>query len=137
MSQRRNELGERAVQVLATTFVLLGGTLASVFLIVSNSSKPIHTLFAFAGGCLLTGIVLWLLQEPDPLTPRGRRFRWWRRAKTVTTHYELRVRKPVRQNDGAPQQPPTAEHIRELARDGMNTWVPSPAKPQPKDRESA
>jgi hypothetical protein len=137
MPQRRNELGEKAVQVLATAFVLLGGILASVFLIVTNSSKPLNTLLAFAGGCLSSGIVLWLLREPDPLTPRAKRFRWWRRPKTTFVHYELRVKKTLVQNSEPAPQPPTVEHIRELARDGVNTWIPSPAKPRKNDRDSA
>lgn len=135
--QRRNELAEKAVQVLATSFVLLGGALASVFLIVTNSASPVNTLLAFAGGCVLTGFILWILREPDPLTPRAKRFNWWRRPKPETIHYELRVRKSGPQPVEPAPQPPTAEHVRELHRDSMNTWVPSPAKPRPKGRESA
>jgi hypothetical protein len=134
-SQRRNELAEKAVQVLATSFVLLGGALASVFLIVSNSATPVNTLLAFSGGCVLTGIIMWLLREPDPLAPRAKTFSWWCRPKRETTHYKLKIRRTDSRDNDAPQQPPTAEQIREIASDGMNTWVPSPAKPRSRDNE--
>jgi hypothetical protein len=135
MSQRRNELAEKAVQVLATSFVLLGGALASVFLIVSNSATPVNTLLVFSGGCVLTGIIIWLLREPDPLAPRAKKFSWWRRPKPETTHYKLKIRRPDSRDNDTPQQPPTAEQIREIASDGMNTWVPSPAQPRSRDNE--
>ncbi|MDB5391384.1 MAG: hypothetical protein JWM11_7030 [Planctomycetaceae bacterium] len=135
MLKRRNELGEKAVQVLATSFVLLGGALASVFLIVTNSGTPLNTLLVFAGGCLVTGFILWLLRDPDPLSPRAKWFHLWRRPKSTTTHYQLRVRKTERSHTESAPKPPTAEQIRELARDGMNTWIPSNGKPIPQNRE--
>jgi len=130
MRPTRNELAEKAVVILATTFVLVGGTAASIFLIVTNSATPINTLLIFAGCCLGIGLILWLLQEPDPLTPRAKRFNWFRRTKPKVVRYQFAVRKSAAPDENAPQQPPTVESIRELAQDGVHTWVPSPAKPR-------
>lgn len=135
MRQRRNELAEKAVLVLATTFVLAGGAAASTFLIVTNSATPINTLLLFAASCVGIGLIMWLLKEPDPLTPRANRFSWFRRSKPETTHYKLKVRKSNPSSDHPAPQPPTAEHIRELAQEGLHTWVPSNTKPRPKHHE--
>lgn len=124
MAQRRNELAEKAVAILATTFVMFGGLAASVFLIVSNSSAPTSTLLYFAGGCLAGGLLLWLLRDPDPLSPRGRVFAWFRKPKRVTHRYQFAVRKPTRTME-APPQPPTVERIREISQESAGTWVPS------------
>jgi hypothetical protein len=128
MRPSRNQLGEKAVVMLATAFVLGGGAAASTFVIATNSATPINTLLIFAGCCLGAGLILWLLREPDPLTPRAKQMSWFRRSKPKTIHYELRVRSQSPQPNESSPQPPTAESIRELAKEGLHTWVPSPAK---------
>ena len=125
MAQRRNELAERAVVILATASVVMGGIGASVFLILFNSSDPTPTLIYFAAGCVATGILLWALREPDPLSPRASIFSWFRRARNRTYHYKLKVRKSRTSSSELPQQPPTAASIRELSQESLGTWVPS------------
>lgn len=120
---RRNELAEKAVVVLATAWVIFCGAGASVFLILSGSTTPTQTLLTFAGGALAAGFLLWLVRERNPLVPRGSLFAWFRRPKTSTVHYQLRVKRTARQDP--PPQPPTAERLRELSEEGLNTWVPS------------
>ncbi|MDB5337635.1 MAG: hypothetical protein JWN70_3254 [Planctomycetaceae bacterium] len=132
MSQRRNELAERAVVVLATACVVIGGIGASIFLIVTNSSSPTNTLIYFAIGCIATGMIIWLLREPDPLSPRASIFAWFRRGKTTTYHYKLKVRKPASSVTQQPQQPPTAESIRQISQESLGTWVPSKLPPKRK-----
>ncbi len=124
MAQRRNELAERAVVILATSFVVMGGLGASTFLIVVNSSDPTRTLIYFAIGCVVVGILLWLLREPDPLAPRASVFTWFRRRNATIHHYKLKVRKS-RSSSEPPQQPPTAERIRQISQEASGTWVPS------------
>ena len=133
MAQRRNELAERAVVILATSFVVMGGLGASTFLIVSSSSDPTRTLIYLAIGCVVVGILLWLLREPDPLAPRASIFAWFRLRKATTHHYKLKVRKS-RGSSEKPQQPPTAERIRQISQESSGTWVPS--KLPKKKRES-
>ncbi len=135
MSQRRNELAERAVVILATACVVMGGVGASIFLIVSNSSNPTYPLIYFAIGCVATGMILWILREPDPLAPRASIFTWFRRAKTTTYHYKLKARKSSSSGDKAPQQPPTAESVRQLSQESLGTWVPSKLPPKKKREE--
>lgn len=130
MPPRRNDLGDKAVQVLATTFVLLGGVTASIFLIVVNSSTPMQTLLAFAAGCLGAAILLFILRDPDPSLPKRRWFGRFRRKKTTVIHYELRLRTNALSQD-PPPSPPTAERIRELAEESQNTWVPSQGTQRP------
>ncbi len=125
MSPRRNELAEKAVIILATAWVVLCGAGASAFVIVSSSSTPGQTLGAFASGCVVAAILLWLVRDRNPAIPRGGIFAWFRRPKTTTVHYELRVRKTTRDPNVPPPQPPTPERIRELSEEGAGTWVPS------------
>lgn len=133
MPQRRNELADKAVQVFATACVVFGGLATSVFLIFTNSSDPSSTLLYLAGGGLTVALLLWIVREPDPLSPRGSLFAWFRRPKTTTYHYKLKVRKPG-QAAHTPQQPPSVERIREIAEDNMATWVPTRAAPRHRDR---
>jgi len=139
MAQRRNELAERAVAVLATAFVVMGGLGASIFLIVVNSSTPTQTIIYLAVGCAATGILLWLLRERDPLTPRATVFTWFSRPKATTYHYKLKIRKTSSPQNQAPQQPPTAAQVREMKQEALGTWVPSklPKKkvPRPEPEE--
>ena len=125
MAQRRNELAERAVVILATSFVVMGGVGASLFLIVTGSTTPTQTILYFAAGCLAVGILLWLLRERDPLTPRPSVFTWFSRPKATTYHYKLKVRKSRNSGNQQPQQPPTAEQVREIKQEALGTWVPS------------
>lgn len=133
MKPRRNELAERAVAVLATAWVVLCGAGASVFVIVNGSSTPTQTLLVFAGGCLVAGILLWLVSDRNPLTPRASVFSWFRRRKATTVHYELRVRKTPISPDDRPQ-PPTAERVRQLSEEGLGTWVPARSPKQDSGR---
>jgi hypothetical protein len=130
MPQRRNELADKAVLMLATASVMMGGLGASIFLIVSSSSKPANTLLCLAGGCLAVGAILWLLREPDPLSPRASIFAWFRRPKTTTYKYKLKLRQTERPTAQTPQQPPTADHIRQLSQESLGTWVPSQLPPR-------
>ena len=134
MPQRRNELADKAVLVFATAWVVFGGIATSVFLIFTNSTNPSTTLLYLAGGGLAVALVLWILREPDPLSPRGSIFAWFRRPKSITYHYKLKVRKPGQVARTAPQQPPTAERIREIAQDNMATWVLTRVNPRHRDR---
>lgn len=136
MAQRRNELAERAVTILATTFVVMGGVAASIFLIVVNSTTPTQTLIYFALGCVAVGILLWLLREPDPLSPRASIFAWLSRPKPTTYHYKLKVRKSRGSGNQKPQQPMTAEQVREIKQEALGTWVPSKTpKKEPRTEE--
>ncbi len=125
MPQRKNELAERAVVILATAFVVMGGIGASIFLIVSNSSNPMPTLIYFAIGCFATGLILWILREPDPLSPRASIFAWLQRPKITTYHYKLKFRKPAISSSEERQQPPTAASVRQISQESLGTWVPS------------
>ncbi len=133
MAQRRNELAEKAVTILATAWVVLCGAGASVFLIVSGSTTPTQTLLVFAGAVVGVGFLLWLLRERNPLLPRASMFAWFRRPKTKTVHYELRVKKMARNPHDPLPQPPTVERLRELSEEG-NTWVPSRTPKSERDK---
>lgn len=136
MSSRRNELAEKAVTVLATAWVVLCGGAASVFLIVQGSTTPTQTLLIFAGTSAGAGFLLWLLRERNPLIPRASMFAWFRRPKTKTVHYQLKVRKTARDPNEPPPQPPTVERLRQLADEGPGTWVPSRTPKSERDKKS-
>jgi len=122
----RNELGQEAVSALATSAVVVGGTVVLVFVIVAGADKPGPYLAAVAGGVAVLGLVLYLLRT-RPSQEQGRTRPWWQFWKRAAVEKEpkLVVRRREHQTIGPEtMQPPTAEHIRDLKEHG-STWVPN------------
>jgi hypothetical protein len=124
MSFRQDhESGNRAVTLLATCFVMLGGAASCTAIIISTD--PAHLEMALIPvGAVMAGIaiLLWMLRERPAVS--GARTRWsWlgRRRRKVAYHVKPRV--PKNERAPAPSGPPTADSIREI-NVRRSTWVP-------------
>src|SRR5689334_21982723 len=114
--RQNHESGNRAVALLATCLVVLGGadTCATVTLV----SDPEHPGLALArAGGVVAGIValLWLLRE----RPRENRAKsiwgWLGRRRRRKVEFRVKAKLPPAQRSPAPPGPPTAESIRALS----------------------
>jgi len=123
--RQNHESGNRAVALLATCLVVLGGavTCATVTLV----SDPEHPLSALgtAGG-VVAGIVLllWLLRDKPRENRAKTIWAWLGRRRRRKVEFRVRAKLPPAQRSPAPSGPPTAESIRALT-GGTSTWVPS------------
>ncbi len=128
-------LEDRAISVLATTFVLAAGVVVSLFMCVLFAEDPKEpALFAAA----VFGTTAWLLyclrDRPECSGSRQAsslvRRLLGRRNKPTTIRYRPRIKRAdVRCVRYGTNQPPSVETIRDLT-DGMRTWVPSRVPPR-------
>lgn len=133
MSFRRNhEPGNRAVALLATCLVVVGGAASCVLVVLaSDPARPRSTLTtvgAVVGGAL---VLLWFLRDK----PRENRSRliwsWLARRRRRKVEYRVRAKLPPNQRSTAVPAPPTPESIRALT-GGTSTWVPAgTTRPRP------
>lgn len=126
MPRDSSDLGDKAVTLLATLFVLLGGAISCIFMIVTSSPAPHQTLLAFGGGCAGAAFLFWLLRERDPLQPKAAAWSWLKgRRRRKKVGYALTPRS-LATGPTTPRQPPSADQIRELKQEAeQNTWVPN------------
>lgn len=114
--------GRRAVALLASCFVCLGGAFACT-VIGLGAGQPVEAaLLGGAGGLTTFVLIVWFLQAPTTYSVTTAAWSWLARRHRRRVEYHLRPRQnlpPVR----APA-PPTVEHVRELSQ-GLHTWVPS------------
>tara|TARA_Y100000758_G_scaffold214764_1_gene154285 strand:- start:5861 stop:6256 length:396 start_codon:yes stop_codon:yes gene_type:complete len=121
-----NELGREAVSALATIAVVIGGTMALVFVIVVGSDRPGPYLGGVAAGVVLFCVLLFLARS-QPTSAGEKRRPWWKifRRRTEKPEPEIVLK---RRNDPAAafdsKQPPTAEQLRDI-KDHNSTWVPN------------
>jgi hypothetical protein len=135
MSFRQNhEGGNKAVTLLATCFVVLGGAASCTAIAVAADPEHLEAALISVGGVVL-GIVilLWILRERPPES-RARVMWGWlagRRKRRVAYHVKPRV--PPGERTAAPAGPPTANSIREIT-GRASTWIPAattrPGPPQ-------
>jgi len=128
--RRHHESGNRAVALLATCLVVLGGavTCATVTL-VSDPEHPLSALGTAGGVVAGIALLLWLLRDK----PRENRAKtiwgWLGRRRRRKIEYRVRAKLPPAQRSPAPSGPLTAESIRALT-GGTSTWVPAVAPPK-------
>lgn len=121
------ELGERAVSLLATSFVVLAGAAACLFIVVAFGEEPGTAVGVYVACFCAIVALLWLLRDKPARTVAQKYFWFCRpRKKRVAFHLEPKVTRPSA-NANAPG-PPTVETLRELS-GGLNTWVPSDLPP--------
>lgn len=134
MSFRQNhENGNKAVTLLATCFVVLGGAASCAAIAVAADPQHLEAALLPVGGVLL-GIVilLWILRARPPES-RARVMWGWlaRRKRKIAYHVKPRV--PRSERTAPPSGPPTVDSIREIT-GRPSTWVPSastrPQSPQ-------
>ncbi|MBI3864187.1 MAG: hypothetical protein HY290_20070 [Planctomycetia bacterium] len=137
MSFRQNHSsGNRAVTLMATCLVVLGGAITCGAIVLSaDAERRGSTLLST--GATMCGIVvlLWLLRD----RPRENRAKsiwgWLGRKRRRKIAYRVEARLPAAQRSlESPPAPPTAESIRAMT-GRTSTWVP--ASTAPPSRKSA
>jgi hypothetical protein len=123
----------KAVALLATSFVVVGGGAACTLIALVSGADPTEqlgiTLACFAGIVLL----LWLLRDRDPANQAAERWAWLARRKKVPYRLEPRVRPDPRA--AGTRTPPSVESVRELT-GGQTTWVPARGTKRPRDADA-
>ncbi|MSR60744.1 MAG: hypothetical protein EXS05_24410 [Planctomycetaceae bacterium] len=124
----------KAVALLATCFVVVGGAFTCVVISLSageESRRPLWLAAAFFAGIVA---LLWLLRDRKPENRFAVRWDWLARRRRRKIEYRLSHRPRGDSQPAVPNAPPTAESVRQLT-GGINTWVPAPAaKPPPKSQ---
>ena len=121
--------GRRAVAILATCFVVLGGAAACAAIAMSTDlAHPEAALMPIAGivGGML--ILVWLLREPPAVNHLKNRWTWLTRRRKRRVPYYVKPRLPPSKRSPVPPAPPTAESIRQIT-GRQSTWMPAPADP--------
>ena len=121
--------GRRAVAILATCFVVLGGAAACAAIAMSTDlAHPEAALLPIAGivGGML--ILVWLLREPPAVNHLKNRWTWLMRRRKRRVPYHVKPRLPPSERSPVPPTPPTAESIRQIT-GRQSTWMPAPADP--------
>jgi hypothetical protein len=118
--------GNKAVALLATCFVVLGGAISCAAIAVA--ADPLHpesTLVPVAG--VVVGIIflLWILRDKPPETGSRINWGWLARRSKRKVAYKVQPKVPPSERASAPPAPPTAESIRAIT-GRQSTWVPSP-----------
>lgn len=126
MSFRQNhESGNRAVALLATCLVVVGGAATCVMVVVaSDPEHPRSTLTTI--GAVVAGavVLLWLLRDKPPENRARSIWGWLGRRRRRKVAYRVRAKLPPNQRSSTPPAPPTAESIRAVT-GGTSTWVPA------------
>jgi hypothetical protein len=116
--------GGKAVTVLATSFVVMGGAATCIFIGTLSGESP-QRLIAITAGCF-GGILffLWLLRDKESGNAVAESWSWLARNNRRKVEVRVAPRIPRHERSTAPIPPPTAESVRELT-GGQATWVPS------------
>src|SRR5262245_56886432 len=120
--------GKRAVALLATSFVVLGGAVScAIVALVAAHNHPEAALLPVAGVMMGTLFLLFLLREP-----RENRLKtgwgWLSHRRKRRVPYRVRARLRPSERSPAPTGPPTIESIRQIT-GRVNAWVPVSAEP--------
>src|SRR5262245_3534108 len=128
--------GKRAVAILATCFVILGGTVScAIVVLVAAHSRPEAALLPVAGVMMGTLFLLFVLRDD----PRENRLKtgwgWLSRRRRRRVPYRVRAKLKPSERSPAPTGPPTVETIRQIT-GRVNAWVSAPTEPSRDPRPS-
>jgi hypothetical protein len=127
--QHDHSRGKRAVAILATCFVVLGGAAACAAIAMSvDLAHPEAALLPIAAIVAGMVILVWLLREPPAVNHLKSSWTWLSRRHKKRVPYYVKPRLPPGERSPAPSGPPTAESIRQIT-GRQSTWVPAPADP--------
>lgn len=128
--------GNKAVALLATCFVVLGGAVCCAAIVMAGNPEHLEsTIIPVAGVIAGAVFLLWLLRERPPASGRWTNWNWLTPDDKQRVAYKVKPKIPASQRVTTPPAPPTAESIRALTGrepGGLkNTWVPAAAPPAP------
>jgi hypothetical protein len=125
-SQRNN--GNKAVALLATCLVVLGGAITFCVIALSNESRLQQQNALGIAGVTTLGIVLilWLLRDRSGASNLSLVIAWLSRKPKKRVAYKAKLQRPVAPNPTGGNAPPSAESVRSINA-GKNVWNPAPA----------
>ena len=127
--RRRHESGNRAVAVLASCFVVLGGAATCAAIVLSaRVENPEAAILSIIGatGVMLT--LLWLLFGRPPENRMKTGWSWLSRRRRRRVPYWVRPKLRPGERVSSPPAPPTVETIRAIT-GRQSTWVAGPVAP--------
>src|SRR5438132_4251345 len=129
MSFRQNHSGgNRAVALLATCCVVLGGAVTcAAIAVTADPQRPGSALLTAGGVVLGIGVLLWILRERPPENRARMTWAWLARRRKRKVTWRVQPKTPI-ERPVLPLAPPTAESVREIT-GGQSTWVPSSTIP--------
>ena len=125
-----NKAGNKAVTLLATCLVVLGGAITCAAIGLSAESA-LHKKSSLQWTGATTGaiiVLLWLLRDRPQENHAKAVWGWLGRKRRRKVIYRAEARLPPGQRAPTTPAPPTAESIRSITA-GANTWVPSSTAP--------
>ncbi|HEY3968448.1 MAG TPA: hypothetical protein VGM05_28125 [Planctomycetaceae bacterium] len=122
--------GNKAVTLLATCLVVLGGAITCAAIGLSAESglqkkSSLQWTGATTGGII---VLLWLLRDRPRENQARAIWAWLGRKRRRTVVYRAQPKLPAGQRSTAPPAPPTAESVRSITA-GTNKWVPVSTAP--------
>jgi len=123
--RQNHDGGNKAVALLATCFVVLGGAISCTAIAVA--ADPLHPESTLVPvGAVVLGIVflLWILRDRPPECGSRINWNWLARRTKRRVAYKMQPKVPPSERASAPPGPPTAESIRAIT-GRQSTWVPA------------
>ena len=127
--RRMHESGSRAVALLASVFVLLGGAATCTAIVFSAGREHAEAaLFSIAGAtaAMLTLFCLLCGRPPENRMKTG--WSWLSHRQKRRVPYRVRAKLRPSERVSSPPAPPTVETIRAIT-GRQGTWVAAPAAP--------
>ncbi len=124
--RQKHDSGNRAVAMLASFFVVLGGAATCVVIVVSAGKEHAEVaLLSIAGATAAMLALLWLLCGRPPENRMKTGWSWLSGKRKRRVPYRVRAKLPPAERVSSPPAPPTVESIRAIT-GRQGTWVPAP-----------
>lgn len=135
--RQKHDSGNRAVALLASCLVVLGGAVSCTAIAVAAEPEHVESTLIPVGGVVLGMIILlWLLRDRPPERHPWANWNWMTGRDKRRVVYRVKPKVPPSQRVTTPPAPPTAESIREIT-GRQSTWVPaSTPRPGPPRKDS-
>ncbi len=124
--RQKHENGNRAVAVLASCFVVLGGAATCAAIVLSVRVEHLEAVIvSIAGASAAMLILLCLLFGRPPENRVKAGWSWLSRERKRRVPYRVRAKIPASERVTSPPAPPTVETIRAIT-GRQSTWVAAP-----------
>jgi hypothetical protein len=127
--RQKHDSGNRAVAMLASFFVVLGGAATCAAIVLSAGKENAETaLLSIAGATVAMLTLLWLLCGRPPESRMKTGWSWLAGRPRRRIPYRVRAKLRPSERVSSPPAPPTVETIRAIT-GRQGTWVPAPGAP--------